>query len=391
MNYIWIFIITSVLSISITGCGKKAEVKDPNSQDKTITPSSAELDFYVLKEMRRTVYENDLKGLQKVLKENPLIDLDAILVDGDTYLIVAIKNDFREIRNYLIERGASVEKANINKNTPLLVAASSGMVNSVKILLDLKVDIEKRNNQADTALHLAIKNSQDEIALLLVKQGANVEALDGKNMSSLRLAENFKVPLVLELLKMVSQVEFGAPDIPTFISILNRADFKQLITVLNRFPRLANEYEIINPLAILVESNDESLAIRSAELLINFKVNVDGPKEAEMSPLIKATKNNKSKFANFYLSSNANPQLLDKDGKSALIHAVELNNLEMVKILLSFSAVEKYTFRKDGRKITYSACEVASSASKKLKTEDEKKINKKIKDLLSCGLWGWPF
>jgi ankyrin repeat protein/predicted small lipoprotein YifL len=391
MKSFWIPLATLALSLTITGCGKKAEVKDPESQDKNIAPSTAEVNFYILKEMKRTVYENDLGGLKKVLKENPNIDLNAIMNDGDTYLTVAIKKDFRDIRNYLIEKGASVERVNINKNTPLLVAVSKGMVNTVKVLLDYKVDLEKRNNEGDTALHIAIKNSQDEIAQLLIKQGANVEALDGKNRSAIRLAEDYNVPLALELLKSVLQVEVGAPDIASFRSILTQGDLKRLNNVLTRYPRLANDYESINPLALLVEVKDENTAMRSAELLLNYEANVNGPKDAEVTPLIQATLTEKQKFANLYLSSNANPQLLDKEGKSALIHAVELNNLEMVNLLLSFSAVEKYTFRRDGKKITYSACDTARDAFKDLKTVEEKKMNEKIKDSLDCGFLRWLF
>lgn len=391
MKSFWISLATLTLSLTITGCGKKAEVKDPEAQDKNISPSTAEVNFYVLKEMKRAVYENKLDLLKSVLKDNPSIDLNAIMDDGDTYLTVAIKRDFREIRNYLIEKGASVEKANINKNTPLIVSVNKGMLNSVKVLLDLKVDLEKRNNEGDTALHAAIKNSQDEIALLLIKQGANVEALDGKNRSAIRLAEDFNVPLSLELLKSVLQVEVGAPDIASFRNILTQGDLKRLNNVLTRYPRLANDYESINPLALVVEVKDENVAMRSAEVLIQYEANVNGPKDAEVTPLIKATLTEKSKFANLYLSSNANPQLLDKDGKSALIHAVELNNLEMVDMLLSFSAVEKYTFRRDGKKITYSACDIARDTGKKLDNDAEKKINEKIKDSLDCGFLRWLF
>lgn len=380
-----------MLATTIVSCGKKAEVKDTEAQDKNISPSTAEVNFFVLKEMKRAVYENDLEDLKKVLKENPNIDLNAIMNDGDTYLTVAIKRDFREIRNYLIEKGASVERVNVNKNTPLLIAVAKGMVNSVKVLLDLKVDMEKRNNEGDTALHIAIKNSQDEIALLLIKQGANVEALDGKHRTAIRLAEDFNVPNSLDLLRSILQVEIGAPDIASFRNILTQGDLKRLNNVLTRYPRLANDYESINPLALVVEVKDENAAMRSAELLLNYEANVNGPKDAEVTPLIKATLNEKSKFANLFLSSNANPQLLDKDGKSALIHAIELNNIEMVDMLLSFSAVEKYTFRKDGKKITYNACEVARTTAKGLKTDEEKIISTKIKNSLDCGFLSWLF
>lgn len=382
---------TLLLFTAVTSCGKKAEVKDSTSNDKEFAPSTAEVNFYALKEMKRAINENDLVALKKTLRENPGIDLNAILTDGDTYLTLAIKKDYREIRNYLIEKGANVDKANVNKNTPIIIAAMRGFTNTVRVLLDLKVELETKNNDGDTALHAAIKNGRDEIALLLIKQGASIESLDAKNRNAIRLAEEFNVPLSLDLLKSILQVEVGAPDIASFRNILTQGDLKRLNNVLTRYPKIVNDYESINPLALLVEAKDENTAMRSAEMLIQYEANVNGPQDAEVTPLIKATVTEKKKFADLYLSQKANPQLLDKDGKSALIHAVELNNIEMVDLLLTYSAVEKYTFRKDGKKITYSACDVARATFKTLKTDEEKKVNEKIKDSLDCGFLRWLF
>ena len=111
-----------------------------------------------------------------------------------------------------------------------------------------------------------------------------------------------------------------------------------------------------------------------------------------MTPLIKATINQKKAFAELYLLNEANPQLLDKSGKSALIHAIELNNAELVALLLNKSAVEDYTFRdKDGKKVTYNACKVAKKMAKKISTPEDKAKNETIRDLLKCGFFGWLF
>lgn len=380
-----------MLALTITGCGKKAQNKEADS-DKSIEPSIAEVNFFALKEFDRAITENDLKALRKVMQDNPNIDLNAIQTDGDTYLIKAIKKDHREIRNYLIERGASVEKANVNKNTPLIVASIRGMTNTVRVLLDSKVDLEKKNIEGDTALHAAIKNNRDEIATLLVKQGANIDVLDGKFKNAIKLAEEYNVPTCLELLYSILKVEAGAPDIASFRNIISQGDLKRLNNVLTRYPRIVTDYESINPLALTVELKDENTAMRSAEMLLHYEANVNGPIDAEVTPLIKATLNKKKNFANLFLSSNANPQLLDKDGKSALIHAIELNNLELVKLLLSFSAVEKYSFRKDGKKITFDACDTAKAIGKTFTAgSDDKKTNDKVKDALDCGFLRWLF
>lgn len=374
----------------LVSCGKKAETQD-KSKAETVQPSEAEVSFYALKEVRRAVVENDLPALQRVLRENPDIDLNQILFDGDTYLILSIKYNYPQIRNFLWEKGADLNRPNVNKETPLMVAISKGRLNSVKVLLDLKVDLERKDTNGETALLLALKNLNEEVALLLIKQGANLETNDKLDRSPLRVAEESHLVNAVELIKSILQVEFGAPDLASFRSVLTQGDVKRLNTILTRYPKLVGDYETCNPLALLVEVKDENAAIRSAELLLNYQANVNGPKGAELTPLIKATTSKKQNFARLYLSSRANPQLLDKDGKSALIHAVEMNDAYMVELLLSYSAVERYTFRKDGKKITYNACTIARDMEKKLETDFEKNANKEIQSNLDCGLLNWLF
>ena len=54
-----------------------------------------------------------------------------------------------------------------------------------------------------------------------------------------------------------------------------------------------------------------------------------------------------------------------------------------------FSAVEKYTYIKDGKKITYNACTIAKEMASKLTTPSEKEANKKIRRSLDCGFLNW--
>ena len=383
--------ILGIIVLTFISCGKKAEMDGKKSVDN-LSPSVAEVHFKALKELKKSLIENNLAAVRKIIVENPGMDLNQTLSDsGETFLIITIKKDFRSIRNYLIEKGANLDQANVNKETPLIAAVANAQVNSVKVLLDYKVDLEKKDMTGDTALHIALKNSNDEIALILIRQGANIYTLDKSEKSPLKLAQEKGLTQSIEALMTIMDLESGAPDLTTFRNIITQGDFKKLNSLITRFPKIASDqiYQSINPLALLVEVKNEQSAIRSAEILINNQSNVNGPEEAEQTPLIKATVRQKKGFANLYLSSEANPQLLDKGGKSALIHAVQLNNPELVDLLLSYSAVEKYSFRKDGKKITYNACTIAKEMTSKLTTEAEKEANKKIRRSLDCGFFNW--
>jgi ankyrin repeat protein len=386
------FFILGIVILSFVSCGKKAEMNEKKSSDN-LTPTLAEVHFKALKELKKSLSENNLAAVKKIIIENPGIDLNQTSSDsGETFLIISIKKDFRSIRNYLIEKGANLDLPNVNKETPLIAAVVHSQINSVKVLLDYKVDLEKKDMNGDTALHIALNNSNDEIALVLIRQGANIYSLDRKEKSPLKIAQENGLNQSIEALMTIMDLESGAPDLSTYRNIITQGDFKKLNYLLTRFPKIASDkiYQSINPLALLVEAKNEQNAIRSAEILLINKSNVNGPEEAEQTPLIRATVRQKKGFANLYLSSEANPQLLDKEGKSALIHAVQLNNSEMVDLLLSYSAVEKYTFRKDGKKITYNACTIAKEIALRLTTQSEKEANKRIRRSLDCGFFYWP-
>jgi ankyrin repeat protein len=395
MKPVALLYITSLLLASLaTSCGKKAQVKESDRAEGTVSPTNAELNFNALREIRRAVDGNDLPALQRALTENPDVDLNQTLTDnGETLLILAVKNDFRSIRNLLVERGAAVERANVNRETPLLAAVAGNRGNSVRFLLERRVDLEERDANGDTALHVALKKSNDDLALLLIREGANVHSLDPKDRNGLKLAEEFNAPQSAAFIKSILELETGAPDIATFRTLLLNADHRRLTKVLSRYPKIAKEraYQAINPLALLVGVPQETQALRSAELLLSYEANVNGPDDAAETPLIRATLSRKKGFANLFLSANANPQLLDMDGKSALIHAVEQNNPELVDLLVAYSAVEKYTFRRNGKKVTYDACDVARAVNGRLTTEEEKASNRAIRETLDCGFLNWLF
>ncbi|MFP5384475.1 MAG: ankyrin repeat domain-containing protein [Bacteriovoracia bacterium] len=382
-----------LLSLALVACGKKAEIEDKNKKSN-LGPTSENIYFNALTKLVDAIKVNDAVTFIRTVQQNPSIDLNEThRHNGETFLIMAIKSDFREIRNFLIERGANLEKPTVDGETPLMAAVGKNRVNSVKVLLDRKVDVNKRKTTyfGDTALHIALKSSNDEIALLLLKNGAKVELTDIYGHDALALAQTYRLPKSLEFIHSVLKT---GPEITVFQNLLLEADHRRLKTLLDRHPNLPSEsaYESINPLAILVEAKAEKDAMVSAELLIQHKANVNGPLGADMTPLIKATINQKKAFAELYLSNEANPQLLDKGGKSALIHAIELNNAGLVELLLNESAVEIYTFHdKNGKRITFNACSVAKKMSKKLSTIEEKERNETIKKLLKCGFFRWLF
>ena len=74
---------------------------------------------------------------------------------------------------------------NIQGLTPLYRAVYEGKVGLTHLLLQYGADVEARDNNGETALHLAARKNHSEIAALLFEHGANANAENIKDLTPL--------------------------------------------------------------------------------------------------------------------------------------------------------------------------------------------------------------
>jgi|GEM_PF-1958169 len=376
-----------LFALVLVACGKKTHENSASLKKTEVQLSVEEKEFNHLKEIRKTILNNNLLGLKIILQENPLFNLNSLLHDGETPLSLSIKLDHREIRNFLIERDVDLNRKNANQQSPLMTSIIHSKENSFKVLLDRQIDLEIKDANSETALFYAVKLKHESMALELIKRGARTDLIDFTEKSLYDLALFNQLPEVIEALKTIKQVENGTPTIDVFRKVVAEANYNSLKTILIRFPDLANQYEDLNPLEILTYNQDENSALRTAELLLKYKVNVDGPEKQMSPPIISAIKNNKIGFFHLFINNKANLSLLDNAGKSSLIYAIEMNSVELVSILIGHKVPVKYTIKTDGSKKSFNACSVAKKVGKQLKSDADIGKNQQIKDLLECGFF----
>lgn len=82
------------------------------------------------------------------------------------FIYSAIKGDFEKSYEAL-NKGASVDSANIVRNTGLMCAAHYGDLQFARVLLALGADIEKTDERRQTAISRAMAQEHKEIASLL--------------------------------------------------------------------------------------------------------------------------------------------------------------------------------------------------------------------------------
>lgn len=378
--------LTVALCLVLCACGKKTEEKT-RAKDQNNAPTET-LIAEAQKAFQEAVKNNDLPSLQNLLAHHKFLDLDEVFADGETPLTSAIKNDFTQIRNYLILRKANINAPNMNGMTPLIMAVIKKSENSVRALMEengLKLDL--KNNEGNTALQIAIKNKLTKIAMILVKEGCNLYLTNSEGKNAYQLVHETDSK---ELQDLINGMMLMDVDVTTFKRMLQDGTPETISMMLEKFPKIIREYEFINPLAMLLEMTDTNQAFFAMEILLKYRIDTKGPKDAFETPLILAVRLEKRDFINLLISHGANPNHYDRDGKSALYHAIEQNNPEIVNKLLNSEAIDKYTFRRGTKTVDFNACKVAKKVGSKLKNADEIQANKEIKLDLNCKEW-WQF
>jgi ankyrin repeat protein len=131
------------------------------------------------------VEENRAALLPLLIRHNS--DIFAVTNEGKTPFGLAISGN-REALNYLVTNETVLQSDN-NGNTPLIAAVQAeGSAEIVQRILDKNALVNARNQEGDTALHIAVRQNLPAVGELLVARNADVFAQNAKGESPLYLA-----------------------------------------------------------------------------------------------------------------------------------------------------------------------------------------------------------
>jgi ankyrin repeat protein len=125
-------------------------------------------------------------------------DINASHSDMRTPLHIAVEYNTPEMCSRLISFGANVNAQSSAGCTPLSVAATSkASMRTVILLLNSGASISTSDNDGWTPLHCAIASRHDDMALVLIDRGADINAKDfsGASPSTMIHLFNSKYPL----------------------------------------------------------------------------------------------------------------------------------------------------------------------------------------------------
>ena len=375
--------------MNVSSCGKKASENRPPLENTNSGVETGTIEE-THQEIQAAIIANDLATFKQLLDLKTLVDLNIILEDGETLLTTAVTYQRFEMTEILIENGGSVYKANRKKESPLMVAAKIGNEELVRLLISLGSKTDYKDINGNTALHLAILGKFETIALYLINSNTNIDITNNENQTALKLAEKMDLKKVIDLLRSLTQTNVGLPDKMMVRNLVTLGDVESLNTLFTKYPSIVHEYRDLNFFVLIMRSHPHDKALIMTQLLLSFGADANGLAESEATPLIEAVRKKYENFMKLFLEEGVNPNLQDKNGKTALIWAIEQNSAPMVKTLIEKNASKKYSYYINGQKKKMSACDTAREIRKTLTTSEAKKEIETIMDTLGCGL-RWLF
>lgn len=117
------------------------------------------------------------------------VDIEAKTRNGETPLILAAESGMESTVKMFLDRGANIEAVTSDDNaTALLRGIRHSRIKVVKLLLEMGANIEASDSEGDTALNLAVMYGNESMVKLLLDQGANHEAQNHEGRTALMCA-----------------------------------------------------------------------------------------------------------------------------------------------------------------------------------------------------------
>lgn len=229
--------------------------------------------------------------------------IDAALADGGTLdgelYNAVLANDLARVR-YLIGRGVDTNVRNAQNQTPLMVAVINSHEPVAAVLLDHKADPNIADNDGWTALMHAVQRSDPTMVRLLAAHGVDLEALTRNGISALAMAAQYvKGPAAVAL------IESGAK--------VDRAVGKVGYT------------------ALMISAFSGALPV--AQALVQHGAQVNARNAGGLTALMIAAASNRLEMVALLLNAGADAALKDDEGRTALMLARERDAAAVVSLL----------------------------------------------------------
>ena len=282
------------------------------------------------------------------------------LTENENKMINAVKTGDAKTIQLMLSQNVNPNLKDERGYTLMHIAAENNQITSINVLrtskytdlntlLDKNTKITKNNKSIDgsycSAMDIATINNNFESVKLLINSGANINFQMKEKPRSEFLASEYASPKILELYLNKN-----------IYLLMNSEDVVSLIKSASIGNNVENINYLVKTLGIDVDTKDTNTmlhyavgngSIEAANELIKLGADIDNTNANFKTSLHYVIENNSNKLlesVNLLLSKNANPNIQDKNGNTALHLAVinAHNSKEYSKYIEVINALIKY-------------------------------------------------
>ncbi|XP_048391672.1 ankyrin repeat and SOCS box protein 3 isoform X3 [Stegostoma tigrinum] len=259
----------------------------------------------------------------------------------------AVKNGNVELLKTLIQKGYSLDIADNRGWCPIHEAATHKSLRCLKLLIHAASSaqcIDLKTFEGETALHLAAKCGHLKIVQILLKAGANLNAITNENVTPLFLAtEKGDIAVIKTLLKHGARI--NGPHSACLWSVLHQAAYQEHLEILKLLlekgaDKQARDDYGITPLFLAAQYGKQE----SLRVLLQYGSDVNCQAFDKATPLFIAAQEGHVECVELLLSNGADANLYcSEDDWQLPIHAAaqmgKVKFFAIVYILLQAGAI----------------------------------------------------
>ncbi|XP_025154108.1 kinase D-interacting substrate of 220 kDa B isoform X1 [Harpegnathos saltator] len=300
------------------------------------------------------ITDDNLAELQNFL-ENKRAQVDDRDENGSTALILAATKGKIQFVRVLINHGADVNAEDGDNWTALLCAAREGHTEICLELLEHGADLEHRDMGGWTALMWATYRGRSATVTMLLARGADVSAHGNFHISSLLWAAGRGyTDIVKDLIAHGAKVNVGDKYGTTALVWASRKGNVDIVDILLKAGANVDTAGMYSWTALLVASLGNHVDV--VLLLLEHRPNVNALDKDGCTALAIACREGYHEIANALLNAGAYVNIQDRTGATNLIHAVKGGHRGVVESLLKKYA-DVDVAGKDKKTATYIAVE----------------------------------
>jgi len=277
--------------------------------------------IYLFSDAAKFIENDDLESLKK------MPDLTIINKDLNSLLHIAAKNKNKKVAEFLLDNNLDVNMKNKKGQSSFNIACWKSDESLVDLFLKQNPDVNTQDVLGNTPLHNAIQNTN--ILGKLLENKANPYILNEDGNPVLHEAKVYKNSLEHLLEKKVNPNSINKNS-QSLMHIAAEESNIDLAETLLKHKAEINFVDKYRRTPLFYTQNPEMLAF-----LLNNGANPNIEDKNKKTPLLLA-QNNAVRI--ILLSYGADPDVLTSQGGTLLHMAVQKNNIDVAKTLLSFNA-----------------------------------------------------